>query len=417
MIEFLKQLPHLEHYGTPIYFIYLILAFLPIFVGLFFKKRFPIYEGLVSLIFIILMLTGSNLKQIYALLFYVVWQILIVYSYKFYRQKADNKWIFYLHSFLSVLPLIFVKVEPAIKNGHQSLFGFLGISYLTFRAVGMIIEMRDGVLKEFTLWEFLRFMLFMPTFSSGPIDRFKRFNEDYKTIPEREELLDMLEQAVKYIMYGFLYKFILAQIFGHLLLGHVQTYALSQGGFFNIGTLGVMYVYGFDLFFDFAGYSMFALAASNLMGIKSPINFDRPFKSRDLKEFWNRWHMSLSFWFRDFVFMRLVMVLMRNKVFKSRITTSNVAYIINMLVMGFWHGVTWYYIAYGLFHGLGLVINDAWIRKKKTINKERKAKGLDPIPDNRWTKALGIFITFNTVMLSFLIFSGFLDQQWFPKLK
>ena len=85
--------------------------------------------------------------------------------------------------------------------------------------------------------------------------------------------------------------------------------------------------------------------------------------------------------------------------------------------MGFWHGVTWYYIAYGLFHGLGLVINDAWIRKKKTINKERKAKGLDPIPDNRWTKALGIFITFNTVMLSFLIFSGFLDQQWFPKVK
>ena len=68
-----------------------------------------------------------------------------------------------------------------------------------------------------------------------------------------------------------------------------------------------------------------------------------------------------------------------------------------MLVMGFWHGVTWYYVAYGLFHGLGLVINDAWLRKKKTINKERKAKGLEPLPDNRWTQALGIFITFNTV--------------------
>ena len=127
MIEFLKQLPHLEHYGTPVYFVYLIVAFLPIFVGLFYKKRFPIYEGAVSFAFIILMLTGTDLKQIYALLFYVVWQILIVYSYKFYRQKADNKWIFYLHSFLSVLPLIFVKVEPAIKHGHQSLLGFLGI--------------------------------------------------------------------------------------------------------------------------------------------------------------------------------------------------------------------------------------------------------------------------------------------------
>ena len=309
-----------------------------------------------------------------------------------------------------------MKVQPAI-DGTQSWMGFLGISYLTFRAVGMIIEMRDGTLKDFSLWEFLRFLLFMPTFSSGPIDRFKRFNEDYLTIPDRDELLDMLEQSVKYIMLGFLYKFILAHIFGHLLLGHVKTYALLQGGVFNLGTLGVMYVFGLDLFFDFAGYSMFALAASNLMGIKSPINFNLPFKSRDLKEFWNRWHMSLSFWFRDFVFMRLVMVLMRNKVFQSRITTSNVAYIINMLVMGFWHGVTWYYVAYGLFHGLGLVINDAWLRKKKTINKERKAKGLEPLPDNRWTQALGIFITFNTVMLSFLIFSGFLDQQWFPKIK
>ena len=113
--------------------------------------------------------------------------------------------------------------------------------------------------------------------------------------------------------------------------------------------------------------------------------------------------------------MRLVMVLMRNKVFKNRNTTSSVAYLINMLIMGFWHGVTWYYIAYGLFHGAGLVVNDAWLRKKKTLNKERKAKGLPPLPDNKWTQALGIVVTFHAVMLSFLIFSGFLNELWFKK--
>lgn len=414
MMDFLKQLPHLEPYGNPVYFVYIVLAVLPIFVGLFFKKRFPLYEALVSLVFIVLMLTGPSLAQLCALLGYVIWQIVWVYSYKLYRRSRDSKWIFYLHTLLAVLPLVLVKVEPAI-SGHQSLFGFLGISYLTFRSVGMMIEMRDGVLTEFTLWEFLRFLLFMPTFSSGPIDRFKRFNEDYLNIPERDELLDMLEQSVKYIMLGFLYKFILAHIFGHLLLGHVKTYALYTSGFFNLGTLGVMYIFGLDLFFDFAGYSMFALAISNLMGIKSPINFDKPFLSRDLKEFWNRWHMSLSFWFRDFVFMRLVMVLMRNKVFKNRNTTSSVAYLINMLIMGFWHGVTWYYIAYGLFHGAGLVVNDAWLRKKKTLNKERKAKGLPPLPDNKWTQALGVVVTFHAVMFSFLIFSGFLNELWFKK--
>ncbi|MFR7048676.1 MBOAT family O-acyltransferase, partial [Streptococcus pneumoniae] len=171
---------------------------------------------------------------------------------------------------------------------------------------------------------------------------------------------------------GFLYKFILAHVLGETLLPPLKNLALQSGGFFNLYALAVMYTFGLELFFDFAGYSMFALAISNLMGIRSPINFNKPFLSRDLKEFWNRWHMSLSFWFRDFVFMRMVMVLTRKKVFKNRNVTSSMAYIVNMLIMGFWHGVTWYYIAYGLFHGLGLVINDAWVRKKKTLNKERK---------------------------------------------
>ena len=416
MMDFLKQLPHIEPYGNPQYFLYVITATLPIFIGLFFKKRFAWYEILVSLFFIVTMLTGGKTNQIAALGIYLIWQILLVLFYKHYRKVRDGKWIFYLVSLLSLLPIIFVKVQPAI-NGTQSLLGFIGISYLTFRSVGIIIELRDGVIKELKLWEYLRFLLFMPTFSSGPIDRFKRFNENYKTIPERDELMDMLAESVRYIMMGFLYKFILAHILGEIMLTPLKNLALQVGGFFNYYVVAVMYTFGLELFFDFAGYSMFALAISNLMGIRSPINFNKPFLSRDLKEFWNRWHMSLSFWFRDFVFMRLVMVLMRNKVFQSRITTSNVAYIINMLVMGFWHGVTWYYVAYGLFHGLGLVINDAWLRKKKTLNKERKAKGLEPLPDNRWTQALGIFITFNTVMLSFLIFSGFLDQQWFPKMK
>lgn len=71
--------------------------------------------------------------------------------------------------------------------------------------------------------------------------------------------------------------------------------------------------------------------------------------------------------------MRLVKTLLKHKVFKNRNTVSNVAYLLNMLLMGLWHGVTWYYIAYGLFHALGLIINDAWIRKKKSINLARKS--------------------------------------------
>ena len=414
MTEFFKQLPRLEPYGNPQYFLYVIVATLPIFIALFFKKRFAWYEVLVSLFFILTMLTGDKPNQLYALGFYVVWQLLLVFLYKTYRKKRDSKWIFYLVSLLSLMPIIFVKVEPAI-NGTQSLLGFLGISYLTFRSVGIIIELRDGVIKNFTLWEFLRFLLFMPTFSSGPIDRFKRFNENYQTTPEKKELMDMLEESVKFIMWGFLYKFILAHALGEILLPPLKNLALQNGRPVNLYTLAVMYTFGLELFFDFAGYSMFALAISNLMGIRSPINFNRPFLSRDLKEFWNRWHMSLSFWFRDFVFMRMVMVMTRKKLFKNRNVTSSVAYILNMLIMGFWHGVTWYYIAYGLFHGLGLVINDAWLRKKKSLNKERKKAGKAPLPENRWIQLLGMVVTFHVVMFSFLIFSGFLNELWFKK--
>ena len=414
MMELLKQLPHIEPYGNPQYFLYVITAILPIFIGLFFKKRFGWYEILVSLFFIATMLTGGKTNQLVALGIYLIWQMVLVLFYKQYRKVRDGKWIFYLVSLLSLLPIIFVKVQPAI-NGTQSLLGFVGISYLSFRSVGIIIELRDGVIKDLKMWEYLRFLLFMPTFSSGPIDRFKRFNENYKTIPERDELLDMLAESVRYIMWGFLYKFILAHILGEILLPPLKNLALQTGGLFNHCVVAVMYTFGMELFFDFAGYSMFAIAISNLMGIHSPINFNKPFLSRDLKEFWNRWHMSLSFWFRDFVFMRMVMVMTRKKLFKNRNVTSSVAYILNMLIMGFWHGITWFYIVYGLFHGVGLVINDVWVRKKKTLNKERKKIGRPPFPENRWIQLLGMVITFHVVMVSFLIFSGFLNDLWFKK--
>ena len=355
MIDFLKQLPHLEPYGNPFYFIYLGIALLPIFIGLFFKKRFAIYECLVSITFIVLALTGTHASQILALLFYIVWQIIWVYSYKRYRSQRDNKWVFYLHSFLVVLPLILVKVEPII-NGTQSLLNFLGISYLTFRAVGMIIEMRDGVLKEFTLGEFLRFMLFMPTFTSGPIDRFKRFNEDYQSIPNRDELLNMLEQAVKYIMLGFLYKFVLAQIFGSMLLPPLKAQALSQGGIFNLPTLGVMYVYGFDLFFDFAGYSEMSNGLSLMMGFECPANFNLPYISGSITEFWRRWHISLSGWFRDYIYIPLG----GNRCSAGR-------QMLNMLAVwaltGIWHGANWNFICWGLYYFVLLVIEKNFLMK------------------------------------------------------
>ncbi|CAW98794.1 TPA: D-alanyl-lipoteichoic acid biosynthesis protein DltB [Streptococcus equi subsp. zooepidemicus] len=416
MTTLFHHIPYMEPYGNPIYFVYLIIAFLPVIIGIFKQRRFSTYESFVSLIFILLMFGGEHYQQLLAFLAYLIWQTISVLAYKHYRQKANAAWVFYLSILASLFPLICVKVSPFIAVSlTRSFFSFLGISYLTFKSVGMIIEMRDGVLTDFSLKDFLRFMIFFPTFSSGPIDRFRRFQEDYTKLPSRDVYLDMLNKAVMYLMLGFLYKHIISYCLGGLLLPLAENKALTVGGYFNKETIYVMYLYGLNLFFDFAGYSMFAIGLSYLLGIKTPENFNKPFLSPNLKEFWNRWHMSLSFWFRDFVFMRLVHLLIKHKAFKNRNVTSGFAYLINMLVMGLWHGLTWYYIAYGLFHGIGLIVNDAWLRKKKEINRRRKKQGLKPLFEGKVFHALSIVVTFHVVLFSLLLFSGFLNELWFSR--
>ena len=114
--------------------------------------------------------------------------------------------------------------------------------------------------------------------------------------------------------------------------------------------------------------------------------------------------MTLSFWFRDFIFMRFTFFAMKKRLIKNRIRLAQVAYLVNFMVMAVWHGLTWYYIVYGLYHALAIIINDIWLRFKK---KHKLVK------HTRFTEAVAIFVTFNAVCLSFLIFSGFLNNLWF----
>ncbi|GAF37572.1 D-alanyl-lipoteichoic acid biosynthesis protein DltB [Lentilactobacillus farraginis] len=394
-------------YGNPTYFILLAVALIPLMLGLLYGRRFRWYQTLISLFFLILTFGGPNWRTGISLVCYFIYQVALVSAYFHYRRRKDspNKgWVFVLAVILAILPLVIVKVTPAIEAGRQSIIGFLGISYITFKVVQTIMETRDGYIKDYHPVVFSQFLLFFPTISSGPIDRYRRFVSDYEKVPAQKDYLNLVQTGVRYVFLGFLYKFILAYYFGSILMPRVQFGALMAHGF-SWYIVGYMYAYSMDLFFDFAGYSLFAVGISYLMGIKTPMNFNQPFKSKNIKDFWNRWHMTLSFWFRDYIFMRLVFFLMKHKVFKSRITTANVCYIVNMLIMGFWHGETWFYILYGLLHGCALVVNDTWLRYKK--------KHQERIPHNKFTELLAIFITFNFVCFTFLIFSGFLNTLFF----
>ncbi|WP_413487080.1 D-alanyl-lipoteichoic acid biosynthesis protein DltB [Carnobacterium maltaromaticum] len=385
----------IQPYDAPSYFIIIGALLLPIIIGLLRGKRYLVYQNIVTLIMLFLTFGGKSWHQGISIIIYLIWQWALVYSYFNYRQKKNATNVFVGAVLLAIAPLAIVKIVP-FTSGHVSIIGFLGISYLTFKAVQMVMEIRDGLIKEFDPKMFLQFLLFFPTISSGPIDRYRRFEKDFKQPPVKEEYIALISKGIWMIMLGSLYKFIIAHYIGTFAVPYTERLALDVGGF-SISLLMYMYSYSLNLFFDFAGYSLFAVGVSYLMGIQTPINFNKPFSSPNLKEFWNRWHMSLSFWFRDYVFMRMVFTLMKKKIFKSRITVSNIGYMTLFLLMGIWHGLTWFYIAYGLFHGVAMCINDAWLRYKK------KHKNL---PSNWATKALAIFITFNTVCFSFLIFSG-----------
>ena len=140
-----------------------------------------------------------------------------------------------------------------------------------------------------------------------------------------------------------------------------------------------------------------AVGTGYMLGICVPDNFKKPFISRDMKEFWARWHISLSEWFRDFVFSRFMMLSMHIKWFKSRLNGAAAGFLINMLVMGVWHGLTVHYILYGLYHGILLAVTEIYQKKSKFYKKYKK---------KTWYALASWGITLNLVMFGFLIFSG-----------
>ncbi|WP_315080548.1 D-alanyl-lipoteichoic acid biosynthesis protein DltB [uncultured Clostridium sp.] len=380
----------LTQYGDYFYLYLLLLTFIPAII-LSLNEIKPKYYGImVSCIMILLIMTRSI--GLFLFLMFLVVETFIIYGYLFIRKKTDNKYIYWLALFLSMLPVIISKLAGVTR--YSSIIGFIGLSYLNFKAIQMIIEIYDGRITEIKFTTFIYFIIFFPTLSSGPIDRWKRFEENLNSKIEKEEYInEYLIPGFKKIILAIGYKFILAYL--------IDTYWLLKipADITLLNSWNYMYAYTLYLFFDFAGYSLFAIGTSYIFGIKTPDNFNKPFVSKDMKEFWTRWHISLSRWFGDYIFSRFVLNSMRKKRFKNRIIASHVAQIITMFVMGLWHGLTTYYIIYGLYQGSALVLTDIYQRKSTYYKKHKKEK---------WFQMIQRVVTFHIVCFGMLIFSGYL---------
>ena len=297
--------------------------------------------------------------------------------------------LFRVSLLLSILPLAAAKFLPLISPG--TLFGFLGISYVTFRSLDVIFSIQDGILKTLSPGSYFAFVFFWPTVSSGPIDRYRRFAQDLDRIRTRADFLDDLDFAVERIFRGFLYKFLIAALLDKYCVDPLE----DRADAFSV--LLYMYSYSVYLFFDFAGYSAFAIGFGRLFGIRVPENFDLPFLSRNIRDFWNRWHISLSFWFRDHIYMRFLIAAGKGKWFKGKHTASYLGLWLTFGLMGVWHGIEGRYLIYGAYHATLLCGYDAFAR----WNKQTKCW-----PDKPAIRWLNIAITFHAVCFGLLIFSG-----------
>ena len=366
----------------------LIIAFI---MNVFQKSTY--YLSLVFSTLMVYFVFAENPMHLGSIIGYVlVGYILMHLSVKF----KEHKKTMILMIFLAGLPLVLVKVLAVFKISG---LGFLGISYMTFKLIQIIIEIYDGLIeKPMVPLDYVHFLLFFPALSSGPIDRSRRFIEDWQKQRTKDEYLELAGTGLFRLVLGLFYKLVISG----MVFQQMTSIRYKDFSFFVI----YMYLYTAYLFFDFAGYSLMAVGASNILGIETPMNFNIPFISVDIKDFWNRWHITLSTWLRDFVFSRIVMRFMRKKIFKKRLTTAMVAYMINMTFMGFWHGITLNYIAYGFYHGI-LMAAFEWYQKKSKFYKKNKNK--------TWYKVISWIITMHLVMFGFLIFSGKMSE-WARKL-
>lgn len=377
-----------SQYGDYFYLYILLLTAIPaVILGL--REKNIKYYGMIATAFMILLIVGVNVRLSFLIAFMVL-EIIVVKGYEYVRKKTDSKLVYRLFLLASMSPIIINKISPLTSFGA---IGFIGISYLNFRTIQMVIEIYDGAIKEVKISTMLYFVLFFPTLSSGPIDRSRRFEKDLeKKIPKEEYIDDYLIPGIKKIFMGVGYKFVIAFL--------VNTYWMSKipSEINFVNAMSYMYAYSLYLFFDFGGYSLFAVGTSYIFGVKAPDNFDKPFLSKDMKEFWTRWHISLSRWFGDYIFSRFVIASMRKKRFKKRATASHVAQMITMITMGFWHGLTWFYIVYGIYQGVVLVLTDMYQKKSKFYKQHKKDK---------WFEIVQIVITFHIACFGLLIFSGY----------
>lgn len=282
--------------------------------------------------------------------------------------------------------------NPILAKSND--FLWLGYSYIAFRLIHLVLDEKSGRLQTLSFVDLINYCLFFPSLTAGPIDRIQHFQNEIQN--RNENYFNDWLDAGKRIFFGIFKKFVVADALAIIALQEdliVQIYE-------PIWMWIAVFSYSFMIYFDFSGYTDIAIGLGLILGIKLPENFNKPYLAENITIFWNKWHITLTQWFRAYFFNPFTRLL---KTKGKRIPSWIILFITQittMLLVGLWHGVRLNFIIWGLWNGIGLFIHNQISRIIV------KTKFLESAPAlNNFYKTISTMMTFVYISLGWIWFA------------
>lgn len=329
------------------------------------------------LISFLLQYSKNSKSNLLGLLFGVFFNLGILFYYKYYDFFIDN------------INAAF-KTDFALKN----ILLPLGISFFTFQQLSFVIDRYRGKAKHYEFVKYVTFVTFFPQLVAGPIVLYDEMMPQFEDISKRSFSSENFVKGLCLFSIGLGKKVLLADT-----LAGIVNYGFDNCLFLDsLSTFTVGLVYAFELYFDFSGYSDMAIGLGRMINIELPQNFNSPYKACSMKQLWQGWHITLSRFFIQYVYIPMG----GSEKGKAR-ALFNVFFI--FMLSGLWHGAAWTYIVWGVIQGLALVWDNLHIIGVKGIDKKDPRIGIP--------KLLGQFITFNFFLATLFVFrANSLSDAW-----
>ncbi len=290
----------------------------------------------------------------------------------------------------------YVQLGDVMGMHLQKLPEFVGYSYLAFRSSRLVLEIRNGAVKMPDLWQYLGFCFFLPTMQVGPINTYENYRRGFEATPPTFAVgRALLRLLVGFIKFRFLGTLCNQLAYSNLILND------HPHSWFDLG-IAMIFYYLF-LYCNFSGFCDMAIGAAGLIGIPVPENFNHPLSARNMREFWNRWHITLSQYMRDVVFSPLSKFLVQLFGPEKINLAIALSILVVFLLIGIWHGPGWNYAVFGLLQGVGVITTHYYtLALKRWLGRD----GFKAYNANPFIHAAAVTITFSYYAMTLFFFAN-----------